>query len=171
VIARTLWVFLNERGRPARIPATYQQFWELSGGSPLQEEAEWPAYPAREPFTTNAPVRFSDLDVMSHMNNTAYVELLDNAGWEAFASIGLLPDSGLGYPAPLYYDIEYLESAKAGETLQVHSWFEPVAGAPGQWERLQRVERGGTALVRARSRWQWEQQAEPTPAFEQLWKG
>ncbi|MEI6046878.1 MAG: thioesterase family protein, partial [Chloroflexota bacterium] len=170
--ARTVWVFINSNGRPARIPESYHQFWELSGGHSIQEEAAWPPYPDRLPFTATAPVRFSDLDVQAHMNNAAYVELLDNAAWEAFAANGILPDSSIGYPIPLHYDIEYLESARAGEMLEVRSWFEPLSGQANGFELLQQVLRKGTVLIRAHSRWKWQTPLglSEVPDFEQLWK-
>ncbi len=172
--ARTLWVYLDARGRPARVPQSFFGTWQPEGPRPLQqEEAALPALPTnRPPFVATAPVRFSDLDVMSHMNNAAYVELLDNAAWEALAQIGVLPDGGAAYPVPLHYDIEYVASARAAEMLEVHSWFEPVEGQESQFERLQQVEREGTVLVRARSRWYWQTSAENStlPNLQKLWK-
>jgi acyl-CoA thioesterase FadM len=169
--ARTIWVYLDERGRPARLSPIWKEVWLPEGSPPLPEETPWPAFPDRPAFKTKAPVRFSDLDVQAHMNNAAYVELLDNAAWEAFAFLGVLPDSGAGQLLPLHYDIEYLESAKAGDWLEVDSWFQAVAGATAQFERYQRVRREGRLLVRARSRWRWQPSTEqPPPAFfERLW--
>ncbi|HEX2912184.1 MAG TPA: thioesterase family protein [Chloroflexia bacterium] len=156
VVARTLWVFVNLRGRPTRLPGAYFTFWVPEGIGAPHEEEPWPVFPARAPFLTAIPVRFSDLDVMGHMNNTSYVELLDNAAWEAFAQLDLRPDNLACYPVPLHYDIEYLESAKAGDRLEVKSWFEPLANVPDGFERFQLVTRNGTTLLRSRSRWRWE---------------
>src|SRR5205814_1190603 len=97
----------------------------------------------------------SDLDLMLHMNNAAYVELLDNAGWESLAGVGLPPDAGLGHPEPLFYDIEYQASAQAGELVEVQSWFAPVSGQATDFERLQLVKGSGRTLAQARSRWGW----------------
>lgn len=162
VKARTLWVYLDARGRPTRIPPDMLTIWMPPGTTLVlpPDEETWPTFPAQPQFETNAPVRFSDLDVMGHMNNAAYVELLDNATWEIFTQNGLLPQQAHSYPAPLYYDIEYAASARPGETLQVHSWFEPIGSvtplADQTFERLQRVQTDATVLVRARSRWQWQ---------------
>lgn len=168
---RTLWVYLDARGRPARVPASYQEIARLTGIP--QDEAPLPPDPPRTPFVSSAPVRFSDLDVMSHMNNAAYVELFDNVAWEAFAGIGLLPDNGTGQLFPLHYDIEYQASAQAGDLMTVRSWFEKgaVNGPNFEFEQVQRVFRDNTTLARSRSRWRWQpSQSEkaPLPAFERL---
>ncbi len=162
VKARTLWVYLDVRGRPTRIPPELLAIW-VPPGTTLTlppDEAAWPTFPAQPQFETTAAVRFSDLDVMGHMNNAAYVELFDNAAWDVFAQNGLLPQQAHSYPLPLYYDIEYAASARPGDILQIHSWFEPAASVVPQagqiFERLQRVHTNDTVLVRARSRWQWQ---------------
>ncbi len=155
--ARTLWVYLDERGKPARIPAVFQEVWLPNGPVSAQEEAAWPDFPETPDYITSGQVRFSDLDVLGHMNNTAYVQMMDNAGWEALNAVGLLPDPDSGQLLPQNYDIEYHESAKAGETLQVHSWFQPILDdGPGRFERLQQVRRDDRLLLRARSVWQWQ---------------
>ncbi len=157
VKARTLWVFLDGRGRPQRLPANYYRFWTDTEPRSPQEEAAWPGYPERPAISTTAAVRFSDLDVMQHMNNAAYVELLDNAGWESFKQLDITPDNAQGNPVPLHYDIEYLTSAKAGDLLKVNTWFSPLPGPENNcFERLQQIQRDNTNIIRARSRWQWQ---------------
>jgi acyl-CoA thioesterase FadM len=169
--ARTLWVYVDSNGRPARIPPKRQEVWFPDGSPPIPNEAPWPPFPDRPAFKTTAPVRFSDLDLISHMNNAAYVRLLDDAAWEALAAVGVLPDSSKDGPLPLHYDIEYLESARPGDELTVDSWFQPIAEQPGQFERYQRVMRQDRMLVRARSRWRWQWlEGANSPAFERLWR-
>jgi acyl-CoA thioester hydrolase len=154
---RTVWVYLDERGRPARVPPSYQKLGQLTG--PPQEDPALPPDPVRAPYVTSLAVRFSHLDVLGHVNNAAYVELLDNVAWDILGTVGILPE-GNSYPAPLSYDIEYHASAKAGETIEIQTWFEAEA-APGQdnrlkFERIQRISRDGTLIVRARSSWCWQ---------------
>lgn len=169
--AKTIWVYLDGRGRPARLSPIWQEVWLPDGPLPMPEEVPWPAFPERPAFKVKTPVRFSDLDVLEHMNNAAYVKLLDDAAWEAFASLEILPDTRDGRLLPLHYDIEYLESAKAGDELEVDSWFQPVSGEAAQFECYQRIRREGRLLVRARSRWRWEPATKlQAPAFfERLW--
>lgn len=165
VKARTLWVYLDTRGRPARITPEMLAVW-LPPGSPTPTqltEAEWPSFPDRQPYQEKAPVLFSDLDVMGHMNNAAYVELLDDTAWQIFGEFGVVPSGASGYPRPLHYDIEYAASAMPGDLLEVDTWFRALE-KPGEFEQLQRIRRGDTLLVRARSRWCWQ----PDPDF---WKG
>ncbi len=153
---RTLWVYLDQRGRPARMPPGYMAVWLPDGPVAMPEETPWPPLPPTPPFITTAPVRFSDLDILAHVNNAAYVRLMDDAAWEAFAAKDLLPDSGRGYPVPQFYDIEYLESARAGDSLEIQSWLQSAPAEAENYERWQQVYRAGRLIVRAHSRWGWQ---------------
>jgi acyl-CoA thioesterase FadM len=144
---RTTWVYLGQNGRPARIPASFLAYFWPQGPLPLAEDPAWPAWPTHDPAVSRQKVRFSDLDILAHMNNTAYLDLLDNAGWEAQAAA--LPETG--QLLPLHYDIEYLESARWGQELEVRTWLESFPN--GEFERLQQVSAEGRPLARARSRW------------------
>ncbi len=158
VRARTLWVYLDQRGRPARIPASFYDFWEPGTPSPpMYQEADWPIFPDQPAFKSSRTVLFSDLDIMGHMNNAAYVELLDNLAWQALTKTGIRPDREQGYPSALYYDIEYQESAQAGDLLEVSCWFKP-GETPGEFARLEKVTRDGKAVLRSHSRWRWQGQ-------------
>jgi acyl-CoA thioester hydrolase len=154
VRARTLWVYLDTRGKPTRITPDLLEIWVPAGETlptpPV--EAEWPPFNTQPTYTSTATVRFSDLDVMGHMNNTAYVELLDNVAWESLVQTN--PHSLKDELVPLHYDIEYMASAQPGDKLLIDTWIEMHPNQPAQFERLQRVQReDGTLLVRARSVW------------------
>ena len=148
ITGRTTWVYLGPNGRPARIPASFPAHFRPHGPIPMAEDPAWPAWPDRAPAVMRQKVRFSDLDILAHMNNTAYIDLLDNAGWEAQAA-GLTESDRL---VPLHYDIEYLESAQLGQELEVQTWLETLPD--GNFERLQKVSREGRQIARALSRWQ-----------------
>ena len=168
--ARTLWVFLDEQGHPARIPASFYNFWQVNGPRPQpRPEAEWPPFPERTPRQCLAQVGFSDLDVMGHMNNAAYVEHLDDAAWQAFQQIGLRPDQSPGYLKPLHYDIEYSQSAIAGDDLTIDSWFSPLPDPANSFERLDRILCHDKLIVRARSRWQWQTDSGKGLDLSRLW--
>jgi acyl-CoA thioesterase FadM len=151
VTARTLWVYLDMRGRPTRLPERTAQIWLPDGPLPQQPEALWPAVPHDLPHTVIHTVRFSDIDSMKHMNNAAYVEALDNAAWEAYSRAGILPD--VATINALDYDIEYVESARFAEQLEIQSWLDPFPVGEGEFSRIQQVRREGVVVVRARSRW------------------
>ncbi len=169
---RTLWVYLNPNGKPARIPESYIKAWLPDNPKKLVEEKPWPVFPEKTPFLFSSRVNFSDLDVMAHMNNTSYVEVLDNAAWKVFEELNLSLEPGKGFYSPLSYDIEYQVSAQLGDPLQVRSWFEPVAGVKTRFERFQLIYRQQELLARSRSRWEWvglTGEAEAEPLLNKLW--
>lgn len=151
VTGYTVWVYLGPNGRPARIPASFMEWFWPSGPTPMPEGAEWPAWPDRSPALYRHRVSFSDLDIQAHMNNAAYLDLLDNAGWEAQND----SQSQTGVLTPLHYDLEYLDYALLGQELEVQTWLESQPN--GDVERLQQITRDGRPVARAHSRWHSEQ--------------
>ena len=154
VSARTLWVYVDANGRPARLPERTAQIWLPDEVLPPQPEQPFPTFPERLPVTTSAVVHFSEIDLMQHLNNASAVEMLDNAGWEALARSEITP-AGARITIR-HYDIEYGDSPRFGEHLEIQSWFEPFPVAGQEFTRLQRITREGKTMVRARSRWLWQ---------------
>jgi len=155
ISARTIWVYLDPRGRPIRLPERTGEIWLPDGPLPLQAEEPFPTLPERSPESTNAVVRFSDIDLMRHLNNASAVEMLDNTAWEVYARLGITPDTARFRLRD--YDIDYLDSPRFGEELTIQTWLEP-SHAPGQEaSRLQLITRAGTVMVRARSLWLLEE--------------
>jgi acyl-CoA thioesterase FadM len=151
ISARTLWVYLDPRGRPTRIPDQTAQIWLPDGPQPQQPETPLPKSPESEPEIAHYSVRFSDVDLMKHLNNASAVEILDNAAWEAYAQGELTPDTTRF--DILHYEIDYLDSPLFGEKLEVQSWYDfPVSGR--EHVRFQQITRAGNVMTRARSRWQ-----------------
>ena len=99
-------------------------------------------------------VQFSEIDLMQHLNNASAVELLDNAGWEALTRSAITP-AGARFTIR-HYDIEYVDSPRFGEHLEIQSWFEPFPTAGQEGTRHQHITRDGKTMVRARSRWLWQ---------------
>jgi acyl-CoA thioesterase FadM len=151
ITARTIWVYLDPRGRPIRLPERTGEIWLPDGPLPLQAEEPFPALPESPPESTRAVVRFSDIDLMRHLNNASAVEMLDNAAWEVYARVGVTPDTARF--RLLGYDIDYLDSPRFGEELTIQTWLEPSQTAGQEGTRLQLITRAGTVMVRARSRW------------------
>jgi YbgC/YbaW family acyl-CoA thioester hydrolase len=155
ISARTLWVYLDTRGRPIRIPEDTARIWLPDGASPQPSEVPWPGQPQAAPDTVVYRVRFSDVDQMKHMNNAAYVEAFDNAAWEAYSRAGIM--STAAHIDVLAYDIDYAESARFGDQLEIQSWFDPFPSVGKEFSRFQQIVRKGVVLVRARSRWIWRE--------------
>jgi len=154
VSARTLWVYVDSHGRPARLPERTAQIWLPDGVLTPQPEQPFLAFPDRLPVTTSAKVHFSEIDLMQHLNNASAVEMLDNAGWEALAGSEITP-AGASFTIR-HYDIEYGDSPRFGEHLEVQNWFEPYPTAGQEFTRLQHLMRESKTMVRARSRWLWQ---------------
>jgi acyl-CoA thioesterase FadM len=152
--AQTLWVYVNSSGRPARLPERTAEIWMPDGVLAPQPDQPFPDFPEHQPITTTAVVKFSEIDLMYHLNNAAVVEILDNAGWEALASSEITPGSARFTIRD--YDIEYGDSPLFGEHLEIQNWFEPFPTPGQEFTRLQHMTRGGKTMVRACSRWLWE---------------
>lgn len=155
ITARTLWVYVDAQGHPARLPEETARTWLPDGPQPQQAEAPFPALPSREPEVTSAVVRFSTIDLAGHLNNASAVELLDDAGWEVYARSGLLSDRASS--DILHYDIEYLDSPRFGEQLAIQTWLDPFPSADQPFSRYQQIVRADKVVLRAHSRWLWRQ--------------
>jgi len=152
--ARTLWVYVNSGGRPVRLPERTAEIWMPDGVLAPQPDQLFPDFPEHQPVTTLAAVKFCDIDLMQHLNNASVVEILDNAGWEALASSEITP--AMARFTIHHYDIEYGDSPRFGEQLEIQNWFEPFPTPGHEFTRFQRMTRGDKTMVRACSRWFWE---------------
>ena len=114
----------------------------------------FPVFPEHRPVTTLAAVKFSEIDLMQHLNNASVVEILDNAGWEALTNNEITPANARFTIRD--YDIEYGDSPRFGEHLEIQNWFEPFPTPGQEFKRFQRMTRGGKTMVRACSYWFWE---------------
>ncbi len=151
ISARTLWVYVDPSGRPTRLPEETVRVWLPDGPMPQQPETPLPAFPTTEPETTSAHVQFSDIDSMRHLNNASAVQMLDNASWQVYARNGLSLDTTI--LRPLSYDIEYIDSPRFGEELEIQSWLEPLPTQGQECSRFQQITRAGKVMVKAYSRW------------------
>jgi acyl-CoA thioesterase FadM len=112
-----------------------------------------PANPARSVHR----VRVSDLDGLAHMNNAAYLDVLVQAVFDALDDVGWSLDACIGsgaVPVLAGADVEYLESARYREQLDVATWFTPTADGLEAHQTI-----GATAArgpwLRATTRWCW----------------
>jgi acyl-CoA thioesterase FadM len=130
------WVMTNERGVPTRFPVGFE---ERFGGIPDPFEMHKVALPAAPPdaFERRFHVRRRDLDPLDHVNNSVYVDYLEEA----------LEGAGQGEllrVTPRRYALDFAASAARDEPLTGRAW--PHDG--GWAYRLSRED--GTEVFRAR---------------------
>jgi len=78
--AKSAWLVLDSESRkPQRIKPLFQHIEHLLAGLPEAEEPEKIAPPVRPQLGKSFPVRYSDIDMHHHVNNTKYLEwILDS---------------------------------------------------------------------------------------------
>jgi acyl-ACP thioesterase len=127
VEAATIWVHVDlQTGRPSRIPAGFDEIYgEAAAGRRVKARLLHPDPPPdadRRPW----PIRYTDLDVLDHVNNAAYWEAIE----EARAAHGRLT-------APLRVELEHHNALEHGDAAELvtevdgealHVW---VCGPPG----------------------------------------
>src|SRR5258706_2202947 len=94
------------------------------------------------------------MDLSQNLTIAPAVEILANGAGEALAGSETAPAGACS--TIRHYDIEYGDSPRFGEHLEVQSWFEPYPTAGQEFTRLQHITREGKTMVRARSRWHWQ---------------
>ncbi len=152
--AQTLWVYVNSSGRPVRLPERTSEIWMHDGVLSPPPDQHFPAFPEYLPISTSSVVKFSEIDLMQHLNNASVVEILDNASWEALARSDITP--AIARFTIREYDIEYVDSPRFGEQLEIQNWFESFPKPGHEFTRYQHMTRRGKTIVRACSRWFWE---------------
>jgi acyl-ACP thioesterase len=109
VEAATTWVhFDQETGRPKRVPAGFQAIYgEAAGGRLVKARLEHPD-PVPGASTVPWALRFTDFDVLSHVNNAAYWEAVE----EVLASRRALR-------APLRAEVEHRTAIERGASVEL----------------------------------------------------
>ncbi len=82
VEAAVLWVHLDERGRPARLPAAFHELYdEPAGGRKVRARLHHDSAPAADGVDERFafPLRFTDFDLMGHVNNAVSWEPVEEA--------------------------------------------------------------------------------------------
>jgi acyl-CoA thioesterase FadM len=134
-VAQIDWVMTNERGAPTRVPADFHRF--LPGESTTFEmhKIALPPAPAGS-VERRFHVPRRDLDPMDHVNNSVYLDYME----EALVAAGQAPLIGA---IPRRYVLDFAASAAFEEPLTGRAW--PHEG--GWAYRLSRAD--GTELFRA----------------------
>ena len=124
VEAATTWVhFDTVSGRPSRIPAGFDAIYgEAAGGRRVKARLDHPDVPegARSGFAW--PLRFTDFDVLGHVNNAACWQIVE----EALASRRDLR-------APLRAEVQHRTAIERGAVVEVT--LSDDAGALSVWAR------------------------------------
>ena len=109
VEAATTWVHVDQgTGRPKRVPRSFHDLYgEACGGRRVKARLEHPDPPVAAPSTPWA-LRFTDFDVLSHVNNAAY--------WEAVEEV--LGDRR-DLRAPLRAEVEHRTAIERGATVEL----------------------------------------------------
>lgn len=108
----TDWVLLTDVGRPAKVPAEIGEYF--SSATQFTRDRIVLPEPEVEPTTLETRVRPLDVDPMGHMNNAAYVDMIDDG-------IGRLP-RGRRVERFDCYRIGYVLPALPGTSIRVASW-------------------------------------------------
>lgn len=79
--AATTWVHIDlDSGRPTRIPAGFDDLYgEAHGGRKVKARLDHPDPPAAELDGFAWPLRFTDFDVLDHVNNAACWQIVEEA--------------------------------------------------------------------------------------------
>ena len=79
--AATTWVHIDlDSGRPTRIPAGFDALYgEAHGGRKVKARLDHPEPPAEELDGFAWPLRFTDFDVLGHVNNAACWQIVEEA--------------------------------------------------------------------------------------------
>lgn len=76
--ATAIWVYVDERGRPSRLPAEFFEHWGTSAGDrKVTARLSHPGPPADAPAERMWPLRRTDFDIVGHVNNAAYWEAVE----------------------------------------------------------------------------------------------
>jgi acyl-ACP thioesterase len=130
------WVMTNERGMPTRVPVDFHRFVVDGEASFEMHKVRLPATPP-DAAARRFDVRRRDLDPLDHVNNSVYVDYLEEA-LEAAGQIELLNST------PRRYELDFAAAAARGEQVADMAWPQD-----GVWlYRL--VREDGTDIFRAR---------------------
>jgi len=139
------WILTDSSGRPARIPPSMLAAFPILPGDLRRVQEETTPIPPVGARTGRHMVFAHECDPRGHMNNAAYVDLFD----DALAALGIDPQA-----RPVSYTLEYLRSARSGETVEYAAW-NTEAGA-----RLVAQIPGGPVVWRAH---RWSTHRPPFP--------
>ena len=111
-VVETDWVLLTLAGRPARVPPEIARYFAPT--RPFTRDRISLPEPSTPVSRLATRVRPLDVDPMRHMNNAAYLDMVDDA-------LGRLPQ-GTGISRPDCYRVGYTAPALPGTAIEIASW-------------------------------------------------
>ncbi len=140
----TDWVVIDDRGRPARLPADFLARFAAVPSAFEPCRVSLPPEPP-EAAVTRADVRPQDLDPLGHVNNGAYLDYLE----EAVLAAGR-PGDVAARAIPRTVRLEYVAPAGPGMRLRGAAWPEGAEATPASWAWWLTNAVDGQTLARAR---------------------
>lgn len=116
VEAASLWVFLDQRSRPAKLPSAFLETWG-DGGREVAARLRHGA-PPEDACGRPWAVRFTDLDMLNHVNNAA--------AWEAVED-----ECARCSVVPLAVELEHREGIAPDDEIELRS--APTDGGLNVW--------------------------------------
>jgi len=100
--AKSGWLVLDLKSRrPQRIEPVFKHLLHLFDGLPSAEEPEKLPAPVRSKMGKSYTVRYSDIDMHHHVNNTKYIEwILDSYPFEMTRPFRFIPLKSTSLPNP-----------------------------------------------------------------------
>lgn len=108
------WVMVNERGIPCRLPDAFLKFLSGEGIAYEMHKCALPPAPA-DAVEGRFHVRRRDLDPMDHVNNSVYLDYLEQG-------LAMAGQAALLERRPRRYVLEFLNSAARDEGLVGRTW-------------------------------------------------
>ena len=108
--AATIWVhFDTDTGRPSRIPAGFdERYGEAAGGRRVKARLDHPDPPPGDLDGFAWPLRFTDFDVLGHVNNAACWQIVEEA-----------LSSRRDLRAPLRAEVQHRTAIERGQSVDV----------------------------------------------------
>ncbi|GAB3683536.1 acyl-CoA thioesterase [Salinisphaera aquimarina] len=107
------------------------------------------------PYYIELDVAADDIDRLEHVNNSVYLKYLERAAWHHTEALGLTWDSYRELDAACVvhrHELDYLQPAVFGDTLQVATWITQNDGRLAMWRAFQiRRKSDGRTVFRART--------------------
>jgi len=156
---RTDWVYVDRhQGRPRSIPEEMQRVLLPDGGTIRSRHSPSVAAPGSGTTMTSRRVELRDLDGLRHVNNSVYIDYLEEAAMNASAARGWPFErqvaAGVHFRA-VAHDLEHLDSALYDDPLSIVTWPIEVSATSLVRGTVMTRENDGCQILRARSRYDW----------------
>ncbi len=154
--ARSRWVLLDSRsGRPLRMPEEMREIFRPNGKIAVKDLKPMRGEKILEntrTFHHYRKVQRYELDSAGHVNNAIYLNWLEQAKFEAMASVGYtsawLKEIGITI-VQIRAEIEYEKPALEGDELEIVSRLAGMARTHGTWEHLIYRQPSGELIAKA----------------------